>query len=947
MQDPVRVPPLGDGEEFPEPLPAPASGDVLVDHVHPHVGQHLGHLLVHHPVGVVGVAGDEDHRLPPAPRLLEDPFVGGREFPAELPLRPERPVERPAEPPLPDPQGAEVAPAGPGEQEGVVEGDRGGIEGDGGRAPRQGGVFQDLGVGGDDGAVEAVGRLLELLLPVDHVGKEDAVHPLFGQVGHVAVGELGRQADVVRHQRPDPPFVQRLAALVREHHPEAAPLEQGAPEGEVLVHVEHPGDADAHPLSRLRALRPGGGEEQFALAVVDVGAAGGSRAPPPEDLLALVPAVADPAVGEAVDGDAAPVGAAAAGARPGRGGSGLPQPVEPDERTLPAAPEGEERGPVGPHQFGPVGNDHPLPRQEFEAAQDGGVAEEPPLDHHRGADLVPVADAQHLVEAVFDHGAGQPGGEVARGGAVPDRLPHPRVHEHGAARTEVVGGGRFGRQVGECGGGVPQGVGEILEERPAPRGAGLVDLDVAQNAVAHEDGLHVLPADIEDERHLRRDPLRGEVVGHGLHHPEFDPERRPDQLLAVPGHRRASNARPFPHRAGELAKPLERGLERPPLVVAVQPEADGAGGVDGDDLGRGRPRVDPEPAIAPRPLHPLHPLRLGERHPGALPFPALVLLAAAEEGGEGGARGRRGGRLPHPEGEIGQGKEGRVFRDGVRGPLRGEQLGVFGQDDVGLPQREQPGERPAERADPGEGPAGEQDRRPDGAAAGQGVDDLPRHRLEDRKGDVGGVDPAAEEVLHVGFGEHPAAGGDRVGGRSPEGHFVEFADGPVEEGGHLVDEGPGPPRAVAVHPDVGPPARVEQDQLGVLAADVDQAPELRVARAGQGGRGDDLLDEGDPGAFGQPHPGRPGAGRPHGDVAMGGPDLFQLAEEGFPGAGVVPDVIGKKDASAPLGQHHFRGGGTDVDTQPETVHDRCSAVFPRGPQERAGERMPLSNIAPV
>ena len=50
---------------------------------------------------------------------------------------------------------------------------------------------------------------------------------------------------------------------------------------------------------------------------------------------------------------------------------------------------------------------------------------------------------------------------------------------------------------------------------------------------------------------------------------------------------------------------------------------------------------------------------------------------------------------------------------------------------------------------------------------------------------------AVMKKLDVALGEYPAPGGDGVYLLVLQGQFVQFADGHVHQGGHLVDEGPG------------------------------------------------------------------------------------------------------------------------------------------------------------
>ena len=53
--------------------------------------------------------------------------------------------------------------------------------------------------------------------------------------------------------------------------------------------------------------------------------------------------------------------------------------------------------------------------------------------------------------------------------------------------------------------------------------------------MVHEDGLHVLSADVEYERYLRVDVTGGEIVGDGLYDALVEGVGRPYQVFAVSG----------------------------------------------------------------------------------------------------------------------------------------------------------------------------------------------------------------------------------------------------------------------------------------------------------------------------------------------------------------------------------------------------------------------------
>ena len=93
---------------------------------------------------------------------------------------------------------------------------------------------------------------------VGHAGVEDLLHARFHQVHDVAVDQFGRVAQGVRGNGGHAFVVNHGGGFPRDYHFVAQFAEEDGPEGEVLVHVQHPGDADAAPGgSRPRFL--GGG----------------------------------------------------------------------------------------------------------------------------------------------------------------------------------------------------------------------------------------------------------------------------------------------------------------------------------------------------------------------------------------------------------------------------------------------------------------------------------------------------------------------------------------------------------------------------------------------------------------------------------------------------------------------------------------------------------------
>jgi len=93
-------------------------------------------------------------------------------------------------------------------------------------------------------------------------------------------------------------------------------------------------------------------------------------------------------------------------------------------------------------------------------------------------------------------------------------------------------------------------------------------------------------------------------------------------------------------------------------------------------------------------------------------------------------------------------------------------------------------------------------------------------------------------------------------GRSP-GKRVQLCDRHVKEGRHLVDESACAAGAGAVHADVRR-SGIEEDQLGIFAADIHERMHLRVKPADDFRRGNDFLNEGQVKFLAQTKPSRTG-----------------------------------------------------------------------------------------
>ena len=516
------------------------------------------------------------------------------------------------------------------------------------------------------------------------------------------------------------------------------------------------------------------------------------------------------------------------------GGVGLP--------CLVAAAQAEQGRAVSAHQAGDVGADDLHPHLLFKDAQDGLVVEGAALDHDLAAQLLGAGSPDDLVQRVLDHADGQAGADVLDAGAVLLGLLDRAVHKDGAAAAQVHRAVCKQTQGGKLLHIIAQGLGEGLQEAAAARRTGLVQEDVADGAVLDLEALHVLAADVDDEVHVGHEVFGGGEVGHRLHQAVVAAEGVLHQVFAVAGGGDAGHL-----QAGmglvdfqQLLPDQGQRVAQVGLVVGVK---DAALLVHHHQFDGGRARVDAD----------VHRAALGpEGHAGHavghVPgVEGLVLLFIGKEGrfaGIGGGGGVAVQGLGHlRQVELLVGVEG-----GAQGHIQQAVLGAGAGDTQGLvkalAQHRAEGQRPAQI----------QDVALDGAALGQAGDGLADHRLVNAGGDVLRPGALVDEGLDVALGKNAAAGGDGVGALGPFRRLVHLVSAHLQQGGHLVDESAGAAGAAAVHPHLG--AAGEEEDLGILAAQLDHAVGLGDEPLDRHAGGEHLLHEGHAAALGQAHAGR-------------------------------------------------------------------------------------------
>ncbi len=306
--------------------------------------------------------------------------------------------------------------------------------------------------------------------------------------------------------------------------------------------------------------------------------------------------------------------------------------------------------------------------------------------------------------------------------------------------------------------------------------------------------------------------------------------------------------------------------------------------------------------------------------------------------------GRQNGRLVEAEGrKLARGalsREGRevvearpVGRDQFSGGLRvqsgpdGAHGGeVLGDDEVGLVETEDVAH-------------GLHDARVGRHAALEGDRGLDRRRGADSALEVAreGVAEAGDDVVdrrrlllevdHVRLGEDRAAARHSRRVLAAKGEAAEVLDGEAEAVSLLVEERARTGGAHRVHREVGDlgvagSVVAEEEELGVLAADLENGADLGVQKTGRCGLGDDLIDEvaaketSDNAATGTR------GGKAHDGVAEAGMDIAQGLGRRPHGLAVVAQVLLLNHVAAVVEQRNIHAYGTDVhaDNKRTTAH---------------------------
>ena len=217
---------------------------------------------------------------------------------------------------------------------------------------------------------------------------------------------------------------------------------------------------------------------------------------------------------------------------------------------------------------------------------------------------------------------------------------------------------------------------------------------------------------------------------------------------------------------------------------------------------------------------------------------------------------------------------------------------------------------------------------------GQTSDGLVNHRLEDGRRHI--LLPAAlvQDGLDVALGKYAAAAGDGVDLFVLQRQLVQLIAGHIHQCGHLVDEGAGAASAAAVHAFFQSAA--EEDDLGVLAAQLNDRIGAGDEGVHCGGSGVHLLHEVDAAGLGHTQTGGAGDDHPHLMTQEFVLDALQNLAGLFTHLGKMPLIGAEQQVVLFVQYHHLDGSGTDVNTNtkvhtfsPKTVHIKNVKKFVR------------------
>ena len=224
----------------------------------------------------------------------------------------------------------------------------------------------------------------------------------------------------------------------------------------------------------------------------------------------------------------------------------------------------------------------------------------------------------------------------------------------------------------------------------------------------------------------------------------------------------------------------------------------------------------------------------------------------------------------------------------------------------------------AQHAAEGERAAQIQDIALDGTALCKACNGLVDHSLINAGSNVLGAGTLIDQGLHVALGKHAAAGSDGVGALGLLGGLVHLVGAHLEQGGHLVDESTRAAGTAAVHAHLG--AVGQKQDLGILAAQLNDAVGGGHKAFDRHAGGEHLLHEGHAAAVGQSHARRAGnAQQCFLPVQLLGVNAAQQLLRLFQNMTIMSFVCRIQQGILLIQHHALDGGAADVKTYSHVV----------------------------
>ena len=160
---------------------------------------------------------------------------------------------------------------------------------------------------------------------------------------------------------------------------------------------------------------------------------------------------------------------------------------------------------VGTHQFRHVASCHFGMGEQLKCSYHRIVSHRTTLHNDFASKVLITMEFQYLIQTVLDDRIRDSGRNISYRCALSEHLLHLRVHENGAAGSQVAGSLRLAGELGKIAYRITHVVGKGLDECSAARTARLVEFHAHHSPFLHEDSLHVLSADVQDKTHVRHE----------------------------------------------------------------------------------------------------------------------------------------------------------------------------------------------------------------------------------------------------------------------------------------------------------------------------------------------------------------------------------------------------------------------------------------------------------